>query len=78
MRRYEEGQYPYKVATKYLPLIEARSGELTVEQLDEFNVWCDELLAIAAGAPPDVRKTGYWREFNTVIRATKDLIAEIR
>jgi hypothetical protein len=78
MRRYEEGHYPYKVASKYLPFIEARHSELSDDQLDQFSQWCNELLAIAAAAPPDVRRTGYWREFQTTMNATTDLIADVK
>ncbi|WP_426000814.1 SIR2 family protein [Caulobacter sp. DWR1-3-2b1] len=78
MRRYEEGHYPYKVAANYLPYVAARANEFSTEQLEEFGSWCDELLQIAAAAPVDVRKTGYWREFNKVMADTKDFVSEAK
>jgi hypothetical protein len=77
MRRFEEGNYPYKVASKYLSFIEARASELSTDQLEQFSGWCDELTTIASGAPPSMKRSGYWREFKTIMNATKDFISEI-
>lgn len=78
MRNFDEGDYPYNVAAKYLPFIETRHAELDQDQLDAFSSWCDELLEIAEQAPQHIKRRGYWRTFKATMLAVKDLVPEVR
>lgn len=78
MARVDEGDYPYNVATKYLPFVEARHAELDQDQLDNVVACCDELIGIAVKAPLDIKRRGYWRNFSAAMNAVKDIIREVR
>jgi len=78
MRRVDDGDYPYNVATKYLAFIEVRHSEFDQDQLSRISEWCDELLKIADKAPESIKRRGYWRNFRTSMNSTKDYISDIR
>lgn len=78
MRRIDEGDYPYNVAGKYLPMVEARHKEFDQQQLDRIVEWCDDLLEIATAAPASIKRRGYWKNFNIAMKAVKDIVREVR
>jgi hypothetical protein len=75
MSNFTEGFYPYRVSRLYLDFIESKNSKISRDQMDRISQYCDQLLQLSENAPPDIKRTAYWRTAREALRHTKDFIA---
>lgn len=76
MASFTEGFYPYRVARLYLSFAEANDVLISRDQKRRIVEWCQNLLLLSGKAPPDIKKSRYWREAQDRLRQTIEYVAE--
>jgi hypothetical protein len=76
MASVKEGYYPYRVARLYLEFVESRIGTIDRQQKARVKDACGKLIALSEKAPPNVRRSKYWRESREALGAASDFISD--
>ncbi|MCW3797373.1 SIR2 family protein [Sphingomonas sp. BN140010] len=78
VRNFQEGFYPYRVASNYLDYVEAHHSKFSADQLERVADWCAQILAVSESAPPAVRRSIYWSRARKTLQAARDIISEVQ